>query len=131
MKTFTVERLPDEPIIYSWVSESWTTDELSSYVEEVIALLDAVGGPVIYISDAREANLNVQDIIIGASTIARGTNTLLHHPNLKECVQVSASKLLQLAAKGMDSDIFGNVKVKICETYDEALAYARARIDED
>ena len=130
MSTYTVEKLPDEPIVYSWLSETWKADELAAVAEDLLAIFDAADEPPFYISNVENVSLNLEEIITSASLVARGGGSVLHHPNIREYILVTKAKLLQLAAKGLGSDTFGNLPVKIFETEDEAFAYARARITE-
>jgi hypothetical protein len=58
----------------------------------------------------------------------RETGALLTHPLMKEFLVVTNVKLVELAAKGLSSDIFGNVAVQVFETLEDALAYAREQI---
>ena len=130
MSNYTVEKLPDEPILYSWLSESWSPSELPTVSDELSAVLDAVDEPLLYISNIDNISLNIEEIISSASLVARGSGSVLHHPNIREYIVVTKIKLFQLAAKGLDSAAFGNLPVKIFETEEEAFAYARARVAE-
>ncbi len=128
MSTYTNKKLPGEPIIYCYMSESWQASELPAVFDEVTAILDAAEEPLILITSAQSINLTMDDIISTASFAAGGSDAFLHHPNLREFVFVTSVKMLQLAAKGLESDAFGNLPVKVFESEEEAFAYARARI---
>ena len=55
---------------------------------------------------------------------------MLHHPHVKELIIVTQAKMEELAAKGLNSDIFGNVPISVFETMEDAVAYARSRLAE-
>ena len=61
-----------------------------------------------------------------ASLAARGKNPIFHHPNILGVIYVTQSALSTLGAKGMKSDSFGNLDIKVFGTLDEALAHVRA-----
>jgi hypothetical protein len=130
MSIYTVEKLPDEPIVYSWLSESWSASELPAVLDALAAIFDAADELLFYISSVGNISLKIEEVITSASLLARGTNALFHHPNIREILLVTEVKLVQLAAKGLDSDVFGNLPVKSFESEDEAFAYARAQIAE-
>jgi hypothetical protein len=130
VSTYTVEKLPDEPILYSLLSESWSASELPAVIDEVAAILDAADEPLFYINSIENVTMNIQELITSSSLAARGGGSILHHPNIREQVVVVQNKLLQLAAKGLDSAAFGHLSMKVFETEDEAFAYARAQIAE-
>jgi hypothetical protein len=128
MSTYTVEKLPDDPIIYCWFSESWKAVDLPAVFEEVAAILDVEEKPLTLITCAQDIDLTIEDVISTANLATRQANSLLRHPNLREFVFVTKVKLLQLAARGLNSDIFGNVSVKIFDLEEEAFAYARGKL---
>jgi hypothetical protein len=50
---------------------------------------------------------------------------LFKHPNIREALLVTQSPVASLAAKGLNSPIFGNARLTIFKTLKEALEYAR------
>ena len=128
MGTYTIEKLVNEPIIYCWFSALWRAEELPAVFDEVAAMLDETDEPLILITSAQSINLSLEDVIATANLAAKGGNALLHHPNLREFVFVTGIKMLQMAASGLDSAVFGHVPVEIYETEEEALSYAREKI---
>lgn len=70
--------------------------------------------------------LTLDEIVFGANRIARGENSLWHHPNIKQVILVTDNNTLRLSAKGMASQTFGNLIVPVFVSLDEALAYVDA-----
>jgi hypothetical protein len=127
MSAFKVEKLPGEPIMVSTLFETWSVaNDISATVDQLVAHLDAADEPLYYISRFSGLKLNLQDLIVASNQAARGSSALLHHPNLRELLLVTDFKLFELAAKGLDSEVFGNVPVSVFKTPEEALEYARA-----
>jgi hypothetical protein len=87
--------------------------------------LDSLDEPVYFINDTSAVDFDLATVIEGSNLVARGENPIFHHPNIRSVIYVTQSDLGALAAKGMDSNAFGNVDVKIFRTLDEALAYVR------
>jgi hypothetical protein len=108
------------------MSEEWQADELPAVFEEVTAILDVADEPLLLITCAESIHLTMEDIVSTASFAAGGSNTLLHHTNLREFVFVTEIRVLQMAAAGLSSEAFGNVPIKVFGTVEEAFDYARA-----
>ncbi len=69
---------------------------------------------------------DLSSVIAGANLTARGNNPIFHHPNVRSVIYVTKSNLTALAAKGMDSDVFGNLNISVFGTLEEALTHVRA-----
>jgi hypothetical protein len=127
MSTYKIERLPGEPILIHTLLEGWSVaDDMPVNIDQLIEHLDAADEPLYYIGDLSSGlRLSLQDVILAANRTARGSNALFHHPNLRELLMVTDLKLFELAARGLDSQAFGNVPVSVFQTLEEALEYAR------
>jgi hypothetical protein len=128
MSTYQIEKLPGEPILVCTLSDAWSvSNELSATIDQLIEHLDAADEPLYYINDVSSGmKVDLKDVILAANQAARGSNAVFHHPNFREVLLVTDSRLIDLAARGLDSEIFGNVPVSVFGTFEEALAYARA-----
>lgn len=69
---------------------------------------------------------DLSSVIAGANMSARGDNPIFHHPNTCSISYVTQSGVVALAAKGMDSKVFGHLKINVFGTLEEALAHVRA-----
>ncbi len=127
MSTYKIEKLPGEPILVHTTFEGWSmADDLPASIDQAMEHLDAADEPLYYISDLSSGlRLSLQDVILGANWTARGGNAVFHHPNLREMLVVTDTRLIELAARGLDSEAFGNVPVSVFGTLEEALEYAR------
>jgi hypothetical protein len=127
MPTSTTVKLPNEPIVVDTLTGS--SAELlrtQSLGAEMIAILNAAPEPLFVIYDVSKAQLSLDDIILGAARTARGDEPLLRHPKIRQLLAVTSDPTLELVAEGMDSEIFGNIGIRVFKTLDDALAYARA-----
>lgn len=126
MSTATIDKLPGEPIVILTLSGS--SSELKDREQErakFVSIIETVSEPVFLILDMSDADLSFDEIAEGASGAYRGDNPLFKLLNIRQILQVSTDPALELAAKGMNTEIFGNVEVKQFETLDEALVHAR------
>jgi hypothetical protein len=120
-----VELLPGEPILLQTPSEDYDykIDGIPA-MDQTLEILDQQTKPVFYIIDMLKMTLSLDDMITAVSQATR-QRALFQHPNIIENLFVTQSRMIDLAAKGMNSPIFGNVKIQVFPTVDEALAYAR------
>lgn len=129
--SFSIELLPDEPILFQvWDEDYSVKDEAEENIRQIRELLDSATEPVFFINDMRFVHLTLDDIIIGANATGRGEAPVFQHPNIREVVFISESKLLELGARGMKSATFGNVDIKVFKTPEEALAHIHTTIAE-
>ncbi len=125
---YKVEALPGEPIIVTTLSaQSRIMEDMASSGAEVRALLDQAREPSFFIMDMSEMSVNLDDVILGANRGARGEYPLSQHPNLREMLFVSRSSMIKLAIQGLNTVTFGNLNVRVFDSLDDALAYARSQ----
>jgi hypothetical protein len=126
MSTYKIEKLPGEPILVCTLFETWSVvSDMLATIDQLMEHLDAADEPLYYIARVSGLKLNLQDVILIANQAARGGSAMLHHPSLMEFLVVTDARLIDLAARGLDSEIFGNVPVSVFGTLEEALEYAR------
>jgi len=129
---FTTVKLENEPIIVHTMLEGYSVaQEGAAGTDSINRLLDAQSEPVYLILNPGSLQIGVDDVVSGASLAARGGSAFAHHPNVRETIVVSTSGLIKLAAKGLDSEIFGHVAIRAFGTMDEALAYCRQQAGAD
>lgn len=122
---YNYEKLSGESILIVSIQEDYSVRlHGPAIIADGTKLLDAQEQTVFFIIDASAMTVDLDDVILSASLGTRQTQ-FLRHPKIREAILVTRSKLVALAAKGLDSLTFGNAKIKVFETRDEALAYAR------
>ncbi len=125
MPPYTVDLLPGEPIILEVIGKDFQADKhIMGLIGEVNRRLDDASGPMAYIIDVREASLGLDDIIAAANAGTRMTG-LMKHPRLRKTIVVTGSRLIELAARGVNSPVFGHIKMEVSKTLEEALEMAR------
>lgn len=126
MSTYSVQILPDAPVILSTAFDTWrVSTDMTPFIEDFLEQIQQIDYPVYYIADLSEWRPNFNDVVMAANQAARSANAMLHHPMVREFLVVTDMRLVDLAARGLNAEVFGSVPVKVFQTVDEALAYAR------
>jgi len=124
--TYSVEKLQDEPIVMVKLFEADRLEpSMPTTGAEVIAVLDAVSEPVFLILDMGNIRISLEHLVSSTSRAIR-VDQFLTHPNVREILDVTTNPMLRLAAKGMESKVFGRLKAQVFDTVEEALEYARS-----
>lgn len=129
MSTFTIEKLQDEPIIVWSTLDEWDWErDMPEASHQVARTLDAQTAPVFWVSDIRNASMSLDEAIFTANFLAKDTK-FHEHVNIREILIVTPNMFVKLAAKGLKSASFGNMPVRVFDTFEEAVAYARSLIE--
>lgn len=91
-------------------------------VREMRHILDIHPEPLFIVDDIRAVKLSLDDLIVAASLVGRGETPLHRHPNALGTYFISDSKTVEMAAAGLNSPVFDNMKAKVFHTVEEALA---------
>jgi hypothetical protein len=125
--TIRVEKFPNEPIIYTDASGDYNLREDGKIVLETqLKLLDEQPEPVFHLINTVGSRLTLDDLMVGLQ-MSNQQRSLLHHPNLREMVVIVNSPMLKLAGKGLNSPVFGRLKVAMFDTMEQARDYIRGK----
>ena len=129
MSGYTVERLPDEPIILHNILADWNVSrDITDSIDECVRLLDEAAEPIYFITVmSDDVSISFHDLLVASTKLARGSNALMHHRNLKQYLVVTHSAPMKMAVKGLNSEVFGNVPTAAFDTLDDALAHIRVQ----
>ena len=94
---------------------------------QIAAILNQQTEPVFYIVDVRELDITFDETLALINRVARGEDSLLRHPNIKEIIYVISNSFQRAVAEGLDSEWFGNLKVKLVYSLDEGLDHIRSQ----
>ncbi|MBN1563635.1 MAG: hypothetical protein JXA10_07345 [Anaerolineae bacterium] len=124
---FKFEKLPGEPIVVFTAFESYRmAQDAQLSVEATFEFFDALDEPTNYILNWLDLNpLDIEDVSVGAMAVALAENPIFKHPKMRKIIFVTTSEIFILAARGLDSDTYGHIKIDVFPTLDEALQYAR------
>ena len=81
-----------------------------------VEVLDTCEQPVYLVVNLEGMTLGLDDIVQAASKATRGTDAVLHHPNIIETLFVVTHPLLKMGLMGMTSEVFGKARIRTqCE----------------
>jgi hypothetical protein len=126
----TVQKLPNEPIVLDKVSADYRLSvELPIGISKLFEVADGLTEPVFWIVDVSEVqDMTIEDILTGTELLIKGKKPLYRHPNIREVLYISTSRLIRMAAAGLISEVFGNLKIRVFENLESALQYARKKL---
>ena len=129
MSHYLIEKLPGEPIVVGTTFDSWEPiADIPVWAEDAYNFLDTMTEPVTYVANLiPSGSWSIDELVRAASGVARGAKPILHHPKLKETLIVTEQRLVTMSALGLQSNVFGNVRVKAFTSLEEALTYARGQ----
>lgn len=122
---FSVTRVDDKPIVMYVIdpNHNIATDGERD-IQALFDLLEGQANPVFLIMDIRNYKLTLDDMIVGANHAARQFK-IFKHPKVIESILISENQMAALASRGLNTPVFGNVKIKVVKTMDDAYAYIR------
>jgi hypothetical protein len=116
--------LDTHPVLINTIESGYSlANDWSEGEEEMRRILDTHPVPLFIIDDIREMKISFDDLITGASLGSRGKDPIWQHPNARGMYFISDSKLVAMAAAGLNNPVFGNMLVKVFRTLEEALAH--------
>lgn len=128
-----ITRLPDEPIIV--IRATPPTDaynDVRRKLDDLEALVQTMPGPVIFrindYSALPEPTLNGIIFVLAEETRTPRPGSAAD-PRIRNVV-VGSHPLIRLAIEGLKQPQYGSVDVPLFDTYDAALAYVRAVLDD-
>ena len=122
---FTVEKLPDEPIILCTYHEPFDTTDLPQVFSQVDHLAADLTPPVYRIIDNRGLDLSFGKMVQLMAEETRGIPGSVSDPRIVAVI-VTNSQLAKLGAQSVqEQDQYGKQQVVAFHTLEEALAYLR------
>ncbi len=128
---FNVEMHSDLPIMMTRFEETFVfLEDAMAYTIAVKQCLDAQESPVFYLFDLTQWNrMSFEELMQAAAQAARGKESNFHHPMNRFTLIISSDKLVSMSAEGMtNSEAYGNAKIKVFNSMEAAMAYARAQL---
>ena len=127
---FSVEKLPNEPIMFTVLGDEYSiAADVEKTIAEIHRVLDTCTEKVYSITDITHLSFNATDVVYGANAVTRQFQ-VLKHPKIIENIIITQNSIMKLAADGVNRPIFGNIKVQVFATAEEAFVYVRGKIAE-
>ncbi len=133
---YRIETLDNEPVnIWTgFEGFKWGTPEHKRVDDELKAIWEASEEPLYHIADVSRVELDVEQLMAAASSVAQGAQALWAHPKVIEVVLVTQDPAILLSinllnqSKETGKGPYRSLNVVVVETIDAALTYARERI---
>ena len=105
--------------------EGWDTPEgVEARAAEVQRILSQAEVPVFLIMDLSQVSMTIDGVIRSSNRLARGPDAPFHHPMCKGVAIVTTERIAQLVVRGLQTETFGNLRVCVCSTVENALQHA-------
>ena len=119
--------LPEEPIlIISYLGERVEQDIPASSAE-IAQMLDGIEGPIYRIVDFTKAKIDFAVLVEGLARSTRKDPGTFSDPRMRP-IFVGTQEMVRFGAESASQDHYGNLKIMVVGTREEALAYARQQI---
>ncbi|HEX3052635.1 MAG TPA: hypothetical protein VHP83_18390 [Aggregatilineaceae bacterium] len=123
--SYTIEVLVNESIIWQVLGADYDFEvDVASALREEMKILNATPKPMVIVIDI----LAFQDLDIDGILYFAGHGfppEVANHPQMRGIIIISTSAVVAAAAKGMDSNVFGFVKLDIVTSPEAAQTRAR------
>lgn len=126
--SYHFELYPGRPILENQVSVRFTADDIQRMAGEAREQLDGLEERVYYIINLGELQLNLGELMLAARYAAQGSSPPLHHPNIIENIVITTDPMIVMAARSVNSVVFGNLHLTVFGTLAEALDYIEAKL---
>lgn len=124
--SYTIEFRSDISSIVATLPQDFNVEqEYAAFSKKRYELLDQSPTPIYYISIATHAELTMNDIINSAHALTRGEYAIAKHKNFKAMLIITNDPAIALAGKNMNTDAFGNMRVEIFNSFEEAVAFIK------
>lgn len=125
--TFTIERLPGEPIIISTFSEAFRVDtDGQMSIQQTYEFMEDIEGKVCLIMDVSDLKLGFSDLVSGLGMLTRGSSGLFTDPRVRLLV-VGSHGFAEIGVKALEQTQYGGLSVKLAGSVEEAIGFCRAQ----
>jgi hypothetical protein len=127
--TFTIEMLPDEPIVICTMSKQFNPmRDYGEFWQQLGAILKDKEGPIYRITHLETEEIQFSDMVMALAAEAKsGMPGSLTDPRIRS-VLVNRSLLAQMAVESIKPDQYGRLETPLFGTLDEALAHVRSQL---
>ena len=117
--------IPEHNVCIFTFREGWDTPEgVEARANDVQRILQEAEEPVFLIMDLSGVSMSLEGVIRSSNRLARGPGAPFHHPMCKGIALVTTEAIARLVARGLQTETFGNLRVCVYSTVEEAMQYA-------
>jgi len=123
--SFTVKKHPTLPCLIVTVLPGFRLKRDMPESDRLTREILDAEGPLFNVLDLSQARLALSDVIDGANMGSRSSEPIWKDPRIRQTLLVTTSRVIEMAAAGMNSPAFGNLNVGVFPTLDDALQFVR------
>lgn len=124
--SYSLEKYPDEPIVVLTLPADYDVQQdVPHLIQDMAKIFGSLTQPVAFVTDLTTFKLAIQDIIVGINTMVKDNQR--YRDLIRENVAVTQNPAVRSVIKGLDTNTFGNIKMSVFNTLEEALAYVRSQ----
>lgn len=125
---FTVERLPNEPILIVTIGKDYQVGKDSPDIFRAVDSKIGKDESGLYsIYDLREMKMTFGDLVIALSNQSQKAPGAMADPRASAVI-VGSSEMVKLGAQAFQQEQYGNLKFPLYESVEDALKYAREQV---
>ncbi|HEC22199.1 MAG TPA: hypothetical protein ENI95_04710 [Chloroflexi bacterium] len=124
--SFTVQRLPNEPILIVTRFDATPSDLLQIF-QQSLELSEDIEGTVYRIHDISRVDLDFGTMVAGMANASEKRKGSMRDPRFQD-ILVGGHELIRLASAAFQQEQYGNLTIPFFESLEEALDYARKQI---
>src|SRR5574341_623476 len=132
MPDFTIELLPDKPVILQTHYQATTREGDAEAEQQLRTILDSLDHPVFCVLDITRVKVEFSGMVQALSLVTRGKSStsagVFKHRNVRELVVICDSSLAEMGVKALAQLQYG-VKATPVRTVDEALSDVARQTD--
>jgi hypothetical protein len=124
-----VNRLPGESIIVNTYSGKVTAKDMETVIPEFSALADGLKPPIFRISDGSQSQISFSDLVMMLPKVTLENNPLsMRDKRFIDLVVAPEKGLVRMGVDSLKQRQYGGMAVHIFGTLEEAIAYAREKL---
>lgn len=122
-----IKKVPGKPLAILNPAQIASESPLADFVRGINEFLSQQREPLYFILDMGSRAITF-DTLIQQTNVVNRENHLFAHPMLRETIVVTGDPMLSLSVKGLNSSIFGNLRIKAVSTMEEATKYVDSQL---
>ncbi len=123
---YKIEVLSDLPVLITSFEEDFgSTEDIESYIAELVATYDSLDHKVYAITDTTNLKLTFDKVMEFLRVALRTDENLNRHPNKIGNIVITTSNFYQAVIKGLRTASFGNMQLEVFDSRESALSWVR------
>ncbi len=119
---YDITLLPEREICIITLQEGWDAPQaVEERAQATQRILEEAETPIFLVMDLSQIKMTIDGVVRSANRLARGPDAPFHHPMCRGVALVTTERIARMVARGLQTETFGNLRVCVCSTIEEAL----------